>query len=331
MAPRTVLVVGNGLTLDAMARGDPELFERWNPSAPLAWDLQVPDGRRIRECLPQFFGEADAIREAMPEASDFGVIDEVIRRGEGAARYAASRTGANSAEAMWASRVEPEARHFLGLSYTALDLELQRSCSLDGWPWLQYLEDLGEDLLAVVSFNYETVFERALQEAGIPFYHCGIEAPSGLPLGKPHGSVEYEMSKRGINFVDRQPEYPMTVVLALMNTPVDRVPLDNLIEPKFHYELVAPMAASRIRRFQWVWPIFAALGALSPAIERCVFAGISCWPVDQPELCDVLRPLRRWTQIVMANPDPRAGVVLDFHARRLGFGPVSRWRHGPGS
>ena len=327
MPPRTVLVVGNGFTIDFMASAG--LTGAWPPSSPLSWDVATHDGRDVRTCLPALFSEVEAVRADDPSLTDFGVIDEVVRRA--AARQAAADAMAwplGRDEGWAAAKLETEARHFLGLAYSAVDAALRTGGDLERWRWYRYIEALGPDcLLAVVSFNYETLLEQTLDRAGIPFFHCGVEPLAGLPVGKPHGSVDYALAENVIKA--GEPDYPINIVVSLANAPMRRLAPSELARPRLHVEVVPPLAATRIRAFQWVRPIFDVLARLSPSIERCVFLGISAWGVDQPELCDVLRALTPGTEIVVANPDRRPRLVLEFHARRLGLTRVAWWPNGP--
>jgi len=192
---------------------------------------------------------------------------------------------------------------------------------------MRYLEKLGESVLAAVSFNYETVLERAMTEAGLEFFHCGIESQRGLPLGKPHGSIDYALAPNIIG--GDPPTYPTRTAISLANAPMIRLDSADLTRPRRHVEVVPPMAGSKIRHFQWVWPIFDAFRQLGPVVERCVIVGASGWPVDQPELCELLRVLHPMAEVVVANPDRRARLVLDFHVRRLGLRPTTWWQTGP--
>jgi hypothetical protein len=325
----TALVVGNGLTLDLISRSDPSLLTNWHPSRPLSWDVTVDDGRQLQGCLPHFFVEVDTLLTDNPGADHFAVVDEVVRISEDRQRQAdAMGYPAGNKAGYEAGRLDTEVRHFLGLAYSALDSELRRRRLPDDWPWLQYIESLGSSLLAVMSFNYETAIERTIAAADLPFFHCGVEAQAGAPLGKPHGSIDYAMSQQVVN-IGQAPDYPINVAMRLIDAPMKMLPSSDLARPRLHVEVVPPLAASRIRRFQWVRPIFDAFRQLAPAIERCAFAGVSAWPVDQLELCDVLRVLDPRAEVVVANPDRRALLKIDFHVRRLGLRPATWWPSGP--
>jgi hypothetical protein len=327
MMPRTLVVAGNGLTLDLMNEfGGTALLSTRHPSRPLDWDLAIPDGRRLETVLPEFYAELQAVRSAQPDASHFDLMDAVWKAAD--QRQRAAHETRDMEALNKAALVDSQLRHFLALAYSDLDRELLTQCPVEHWPWTDFFRLLGHQLLAVVSFNYETGVERALAAAGIAFYRCGVEPPSGIPLGKPHGSIDYELAPNIIK-TPEPPDYPMEIVTSLMNTPVRLLTAAERMQPRRHVEVVPPLQASQIRNFQWVAPIFDFLAAVGHAVELCIFAGFSASPVDQPELCDILRRLSPATEIVVANPDPRASCRIEFHTRRLGLRPVVRWPNGP--
>lgn len=158
-------------------------------------------------------------------------------------------------------------------------------------------------------------------------FHCGIEPINGIPIGKPHGSVDYALHSGAVDFGD--PDYPLRQFMIRINAPMVRLVGDALTAPRQYVEVVPPLAATQMHAYQWVWPIFHVFRNMGWQIDRCIFAGLSAWPVDQQELCAVLRALTPHTEIVVANPSRRAARIFDFHARRLGKRPVVDWPDGP--
>lgn len=306
--------------------GDSGLLSARHPSRPLDWNLVIPDGRRLQTALPEFYAEVNAVRAAQPSASHFDVIDAVWKTAE-RRRIAADAAGDFDA-GYQASLIDSQLRHFLALAYSDLDGELLGQCPVERWRWTDFFTCVEHQLVAVVSFNYETVVERSLAAAGVTFYHCGIEPAVGVPLGKPHGSVDYELSPNAMD-VGGPPDYPMQIVTSLIDAPIRRLTVAERAQPRRHVEVVPPLQASQIRDFQWVAPIFDYLGAIGHTVDRCIFAGFSASSADQPEMCDILRRLSPMTEIVVANPDRGAAIRIDFHARRLGRRPVVRWPNRP--
>src|SRR3954466_3273108 len=125
MAPRTALIVGNGLTLDLLSRSAPALLQDWHPSRPLAFPVTVPDGRPLLDCLPRFSEEVDRIRTDTPGVSDFAVIDEAVRR--------SNALMASEGDCQDGMQLIAELRHFLGLAYAGLDRELMDRATVEEW------------------------------------------------------------------------------------------------------------------------------------------------------------------------------------------------------
>jgi hypothetical protein len=121
-------------------------------------------------------------------------------------------------------------------------------------------------------------------------------------------------------------EYPLRNALALMNTPMERLTHDELLDPRLHVEVVPPLQASAIRDFQWVTPIFDVVQQYGHIFERVIIVGLSCWPVDQPEICEILASLSPTAEVIIANPDAKAMILFNFHAQRLGLRPVTHWK-----
>ncbi|MEO8798296.1 MAG: hypothetical protein ABI551_10455 [Polyangiaceae bacterium] len=59
----------------------------------------------------------------------------------------------------------------------------------------ELLKEIGSQLCAVITPNYDLLFEEALERAGTVFFLAGVEAEVGLPLFKIHGSVDWMQVK----------------------------------------------------------------------------------------------------------------------------------------
>lgn len=330
--PQTLLIVGNGLTLDLVSRSGTELFTAWHPTRPFDWDVRTEDGRIVRpDLLPYFFGAVDAAFAANPDAGHFEVIDDVLREAR-AKMHDAERDGDIPS---WDPRVRDpsmvitEAHHFLALAYTAFDLQVEARADDSTWAWTRYLQRCsGGALQYVVSFNYDRVIERALSTAGLDCWHVGVEFPRpGVPVGKPHGSIDYALEEHLFNVEGY--DYPLKAQFENIDLPMRVLPRDKLAVARYEVSVVPPLQASTVRHRLWVTETFRLIQAAGPHMERCIFAGLSAWPVDQSELREVIRALAPSTEIVVANPDWKAYATFDFMAQRLGRPPVTWWREGP--
>jgi len=143
--PRTVLIVGNGLTIDSIKSTEQELLASWNPSRPLSWDVRVDGTRAARECFPKFFDQVDAEQLADRGASDFAIIDRIARVAEQRAAEAraaelkqvlrsdrTARSVADFASGFEPALVDTELRHFLGFAYSDLILNSARCARCGG-------------------------------------------------------------------------------------------------------------------------------------------------------------------------------------------------------
>lgn len=80
-----------------------------------------------------------------------------------------------------------------------------------GWRPLQVGQSVGRVLRpgdAVLNLNYDTLFELALQQAGIPFsYAPNLIRPEKVSICKPHGSLNLVVNEREDSFSFGQPEW----------------------------------------------------------------------------------------------------------------------------
>jgi hypothetical protein len=61
---------------------------------------------------------------------------------------------------------------------------------------------------SIVSFNYDTVAENSLTKA---WHYAGINGPGGIPVYKPHGSVNWCINPTGTIGIDDNPAVPLIV------------------------------------------------------------------------------------------------------------------------
>lgn len=312
--PRTILVVGNGLTLSFLNHAG-ESMAAWDTRSPLDWDITIDTGQSLRECFPAFYSHVDELRISHPDWPDFAIIDEIARVNNPVADY---RSGLR----------DTELRHFLALAYSHFQA-IADDVDLDGWEWLAFVARHADEIGLIISFNYDLMIERLLMKCGIPVLHYTIDhdVNDGILIGKPHGSINYKLHERDI--VISQMAYPPKLAMSLIDGSLAKIDDGELLSPRIHVELVPPMQATAIRHFQWVESLFGLLSQYGPLFDRCIFAGLSCWPVDQLELREIMGSLNPTAEIIVANPDPVAGILFDFHARDLGLRRTTSWRNGP--
>lgn len=313
--PRTVLVVGNGLTLSFLEHAG-RAMAAWDTGSPLGWDIVIDTGQPLDHCFPVFYRQVGELRTRHPDLSDFAIIDEIVRAHK------------RRLEDFESALLYTEVRHFLSLAYSHFQ-GIADNIDLTGWVWDLFLAQHADEIGLVVSFNYDLIVERLLANSNIRLLHFTIDAdtPDGVPIGKPHGSIDYTLQDNVI--VMGEISYPPKNALSLIDAPIRRINSAELLSARLHVELVPPMQATAIRHFQWVAPLFEFLRQYGGGFDRCIFAGLSCWPVDQPELREIMASMSPNAEIIVSNPDPRATILFDYHARDLGLRSVQSWRDGP--
>ena len=298
MANRDIaVVVGNGMTIDLCHGHAASALSDWDTGAPLAWSVRTPgESDLLIDRLPRL-REAVSAERATGLDNDFEIIDAIARR------YAAGLEGG--------FELDCELRHYLALAYSEFQTVVNR-VDLSGWHWVEFLRAHADRIVGGFSFNYDLVFESALAAAGLPYMRPVRNEVSGTPVVKPHGSADFEYV--GI----RMPTgYPLRGWAALNNTPATALPRDQLLVPRMGPELVAPLQGSHIRQFQWVAPGFDWFRAVGTDLMSCFLVGLSYWPVDRPEINEILDSLAPQTEVVVVNPTPPKELLDAITARGL--------------
>lgn len=308
-----LLIVGNGLTLDLCFGHGAVDLGTWNTSSPLGWPVMMPSAPDVflRERLPEFNAAVHEFQTQTPSASDFDVIDSIAQR------YFASAMAPYPVVQAYV-----EMRHYLALAYSTFQAAVDR-VDLTSWRWVSYFRSLGRDLVAAFSFNYDLVLERALEAAGISYARVGLweEVGGRTMIVKPHGSIDFELQDRTVAFIGREPSYPMPNLINRVNSGIKRLARDDLLRVRISPELIPPMQAATARDYQWVSPGFETFSSQGPQITgTCVLAGISYWPVDRPEIDELIDMLLPDTRIIVANPNPADDLLTALRDR--GFDPI---------
>ena len=277
------------------------------------------DGVPVRKAFPALFAAVDETWHRNPGYSHFNVLDTVIREYR--------RPTGTVLPLAFTPTVHPihgQLQSFIGHAYSEFDLRVAAADIVSDWRWTAAFRHLGSQLKLLVSFNYDTVLERALSAARIPWLDLAIHPPDpgAVSVGKPHGSADYTLPP---GLVDVPLTFPPSVSFGRINGPRVRVPDSLLQRPRPHIDVVAPEQASDIRSHRWVQATFDAVAGTVPTAERVILGGLSCWKVDEVELEEILAATNPDAEIVVANPDPAAWVSFDALLRRLGRASPVYW------
>lgn len=294
------LIVGNGLTIDFLSSHTSNGLDIWHPGRPVTWNIHSPEDPSTKLIdRPDFSwlkrGVLAAVEED-PQWSDF----EKIRRGFDLCA---------SGDADRRPYLEQACR-FLAESYVYFH-QMSDHLLDDTWRWIAWLRATSSSLRFAVSFNYDLVLERALSRAGIPSGRIGIADESGLPILKPHGSIDFVTSA--------VPNYPSIRVMG-SDFPQRRLERDELTKYRAECNLVLPLQESHLRHHQSVIPGFDLWSQIAPSLTHVIIAGLSYWDVDRPEIDTLLDGLAPGTTVTIVNPIPPPSLVEAADARRLKVG-----------
>ena len=305
----TLIIAGNGLSISLHHFANDQL-RAWHPSKPLDWDVRNPNdaAMRLLDVLPNLDSALLALDRDRFD-SHFELLNHINTEG-----LALITSQGNL-------RLKAELDQFLALSYANFDHHAAKVTTTD-WEWSRYMSQHADEILGVLSFNYDLILERLLRESHISYFSPEVDGESelvGIMLGKPHGSIDFEVSPRAISIP--APAFPLRNYLVNNDTGLQRLPMDQLIRARAQYIVVPPSEASRIGDYQWVRPIFDWVVRCRPQIQRIVIVGLSYHPSDRIEVKRILESVNKTTEIVLCNPEvPKALIATlkkrGFHHRR---------------
>lgn len=291
------LITGNGLTIDLATRN-----KLWNPSEPLNFPFTMPGGLNWRDALPHL----NASLSGTPKSS-FELFSKLPTKRD--------------------TRLDSELRHFLTLAYSNFDASISEQMLLQ-WPWRKWIRRHYRSIKTIISFNYETAIERALElSIGSKLYNaCAqnrIPEPGPL-LFKPHGSIDLVMTPNCIG--GQEPKYPLNIFCTLNNTPVHQCERKQYLHARREGFAVLPAETSPYVNFQWVAPLYKNWPILAQPITHFVIAGMSYWNCDRAEIDFLIDGLPLPTEIIIANPHPPEDLIARLEKKGRAF---SCWTTGP--
>jgi hypothetical protein len=296
-SPGVALIVGNGLTIDFVSSHSSNGLDLWHPGRPLSWNIHSPEDPAIKLIDRADFAwlkrgvSAAALEE--PKRSDF----ELIQRGF----VLCALDGADRTPYL------EQACRFLAETYVYFH-QLTDPLLQDAWRWVHWLRTNAAVLRFAVSFNYDLTLERALVRAGIPSGRLGIPDESGVPILKPHGSID---------FITRAvPNHPGIRVTG-SDFPQRRMETNELTGYRTERNLVLPLQDSHLRHHQAIAPGFGEWQRAAPSFGHVIIAGLSYWEADRPEIDALLDGLQRATKVTLVNPSPPPELIDAATSRGL--------------
>lgn len=219
---------------------------------------------------------------------------------------------------------ECQLRRYLALSYSSLQRELDKKTKLN-WKWFNWLKSRSDHLLFAISFNYDLLLESTLQDARIDNFRVSTNEPSnGLPIFKPHGSIDFDII---------QPEYmnPLDQAdiafsiwnnyfsLNSINEVVQVIPTTHFLLPRLQADIIPPSQDNFQRHLEWVDKGFSEYSKIANQITDFVIIGHSYSLPDRKEINFFLENLNSNAVVHIVNPSDSIDLISKLDELNLNY------------
>ena len=226
--PKVSLVVGNGFSMSFGHYS--QLAKIWDSQKPLSWDIKCPSkGHHFLDSLPSL----KKIKDNFPLSDDFDVFEKILDS------KLCDELGIDS------EGTTLEARHFLTIAFSEYaNAQRNKLTKNKDWSWFKWILLHRENIKCAFSLNYDFLLESVFDELGKEYFSFqGNHHGYGIPLVKPHGSVDFETT----NLMDgKNLHYPLGGIHIDMNDfPIERLHPDNLIYRRLQPLCIIPKEANK--------------------------------------------------------------------------------------
>lgn len=301
--PRIAIVVGNGLSISFGYYS--KLINHWDTQRPLSWKIKCPQRNDLLlDNLPNF----KHLTRVFTDLPDFDIFLKLQDEDT------CESLGINIKDC------QIEARHYLTIAFSNFTTEQMNSFSKD-WPWYKWLLLHRENITCALSLNYDLLLERCFDEMKLLYNSHQINGHNhGIPLAKPHGSVDFEI--RGIV---APVSYPLRGRIDMNDTPIHRLKTSELLYPRTQPLCIIPNEHNKYQYFQWATAASNAFNQELKSCTHCIFIGISYFECDRPEIDAIVDRLPIEAEIIIANPKPPQEFL-----NKLSGKPVMLWESNDG-
>ncbi|MBU9713214.1 SIR2 family protein [Evansella tamaricis] len=277
--PHFGMMLGNGFTID--------LGEKIgiNPSEPLSFF------KGNSQFFHQFMKNTPAIEKellhiANTEKNDYIAIEKFMK------------------SPFYTKEKDYQLRRFLAFSYSALQMQLEHY-NIATWKWTHWLRKNKDGIQFAISFNYDLLFENALQMANIPFFRTGSsDKKVGIPISKPHGSIDFDVLPSGLltwHYAPARSHWNHNHVYT--------IPKQSWLHPRYEADIIPPHKENDQRVFQWVKEGIQAFLDYVYRLDHFVIIGLSYNEADRQEVNQYLEHLRPRTKVYVIDPKPNEQLL----------------------
>jgi hypothetical protein len=215
-------------------------------------------------------------------------------------------------------------RRFLAISYSLFQLETRNHNKIN-WKWYRWLRKYRNKLSFVISFNYDLILEDTLRLAGSRYFRVGsTEVPLGVPIIKPHGSIDFDIEPI-LDFGSERSFWSSVVDLNDINGHVRVIPQNEWLKPRYQADIIPPSQNNYLlqHELRWVKAGFETYNKIVKqpfnTIESLVIVGHSYSLPDRKEINFFLDQLKKKTKIYIVGLDKRSPLIEAITNRNLEY------------
>ncbi|KUP33298.1 SIR2 family protein [Bacillus halotolerans] len=210
---------------------------------------------------------------------------------------------------------ECQLRRFLATIYSKFQLNIN-SISLNEWKWFNWFKKNKFNLSFAISFNYDLLLERVLNESNIKYYRIGtIENKKRVPIFKPHGSIDFDVNPQMIS----GPNIWTTPISLNDCGRLHVVRQDEWMEPRIQADLIPPSSISNHLHLSWVREGLAVTERKAKEVSHFIIIGCSYCEVDRLEIDIILKMLKKRTKVIICDPFPSEPLINKIKELKLDF------------
>ncbi|MDR0138851.1 hypothetical protein RFW18_13935 [Metabacillus idriensis] len=204
-------------------------------------------------------------------------------------------------------RKECQLRRYLSLAYSSLQRYLDKR-DKSNWRWFKWLSENKDEIAFGISFNYDLLLENTLQLTNTPYFRLGSnESDFGIPIIKPHGSIDFDIQQPQHKFVMHQASIaPMiwnsSFTLNQFDSMVQVIPNTHWLLPRLQPDIIPPSQENYQRNLDWVEKGFGVFDKYANEITDLIMIGHSYSACDRPEIDHFLERLNSNALVHIVNP-----------------------------
>lgn len=345
------LIVGNGLTVDAARHCGLEI----SPNRPWNWPIKNPydDQKLLIDVMPRL-KEYLISQGNLSDLCIYEPLKSIVEDTQSRPPMAPHQSIREE------DYIHLEACHFLRIAYAWYSKQIDREI-LKNWHWTHWLRQNGSNLVAVLSYNYDTVLESALRLAGVgiiyPWSRQNAILGPGLvpteaelyvdeqpgdqaviPIAKPHGSSNFSgwvmrqvSDENGI-----RPLYPIDGVMSCRDSTLKILENEKVFEATSNADLVLPGEWScwkndESTRVEWAAKQKEFFVEDAGEAQNLMVVGFGNGLPDQPEFEAILGGMKKFKKVHVVHPQLSPSPDLINALEKLSSSPITLWSEPPTS